>query len=519
MFSINSNKRFKSFVKGSVVLLIILSMNVTVNAQIKSSKITLISELKQFSDIGILPEYRSNSIAGQVSSYDTTGGNDDGGGKYSFVRKNTDGSLVMLDVKGPGVLNRFATPTPGTDTIDFYIDDMVHPALSIKYSDLFSGKFFPFTAPLCGSKLGGYYCYYPILFQKGCKIVYRGKNLEFHQLQYRLFPSGTTVTPFRKMVNEEEKKALEKINILWSKKEKTTADFYPSIDKKEISTSINIKAGEAASAASLKTGGRILGIELQSKDTSVAKLNNIYIRITWDNETKPAVDCPVADFFGYAFGLAAMQSLLIGGKDGNNYFYFPMPFDEAATIELVYHNKGASQLNFEGRVKIYYTTQKRKQNEEGKFYAYWNKKFLTEHDHYHLLLDVKGKGHYVGTILWAEGSVGGSTVFFEGDDSTIVDGKYMLHGTGSEDYFNGGWYSLPGRWDTAHSLPLHGCLGYSLPRSYTGGYRLLLNDKISFNTSIYQCIEHGPMFIGVRAVYTSLCFYYSDSRMQEEKKP
>ena len=102
--------------------MIIFSKNVTVKAQNKPSKITLISELMQFYDIAALPEYRSNSIAGQVSSYDTTGGNDDGGGKYSFVKKNTDGSLVMLDIKGPGVLNRFATPTPGTDTIDFYIE-------------------------------------------------------------------------------------------------------------------------------------------------------------------------------------------------------------------------------------------------------------------------------------------------------------------------------------------------------------------------------------------------------------
>ena len=38
-----------------------------------------------------------------ISSYDRTGGNNDGfGGQYSFVRKE-EGGLVLADLKGPGV--------------------------------------------------------------------------------------------------------------------------------------------------------------------------------------------------------------------------------------------------------------------------------------------------------------------------------------------------------------------------------------------------------------------------------
>lgn len=44
------------------------------------------------------------------------------------------------------------------------------------------------------------------------------------------------------------------------------------------------------------------------------------------------------------------------------------------------------------------------------------------------------------------------TLFFEGDDSTYVDNKMRLHGTGSEDYYNGGWYALLDRWDRGNSL-------------------------------------------------------------------
>lgn len=86
------------------------------------------------------------------------------------------------------------------------------------------------------------------------------------------------------------------------------------------------------------------------------------------------------------------------------------------------------------------------------------------------------------------------TLFFEGDDSTYVDNKMRLHGTGSEDYYNGGWYALliVGTEETAS---LHGCLDYSLPMARTGGYRFFLADKMSYEKEIYHGMEHGEVKI------------------------
>src|ERR1700733_8868041 len=113
------------------------------------AQITLLSELKSFYDISTLPLYRTGTIEAQTSSYDRTGGNDDGfSGTYSFVRKTPDSNLVIFDQKGPGVVNRIWTETATKDTMDFYIDDNSRPTLSISYMDLFSGKIFPFVAPL-----------------------------------------------------------------------------------------------------------------------------------------------------------------------------------------------------------------------------------------------------------------------------------------------------------------------------------------------------------------------------------
>ena len=227
--------------------------------------VSVTDELRSFYDVSLLPSYLPQTICGQVSTYDTTGGNNDGfGGNYSFIRRNKDSSLVIFDAKGPGVVNRIWTPTPTADTLDFYIDNLAKPVLSICYTDLFSGKIFPFIQPLCGNQLGGYYCYYPILFQKSCRIVCRGKKLQFHQIGYRLFTSGTKVIPFEKQPDAEALEALQKIKSLWNKKNQSAADFEEGSSAKAhlIDTLISLQPGTIATIANINTGGRLVGIEL-----------------------------------------------------------------------------------------------------------------------------------------------------------------------------------------------------------------------------------------------------------------
>jgi len=187
---------------------------------------SLAEELKAFYDISLLPQYLDSTICAQVSSYDTTWKNDDGfSGTYSFVKRNKDSSLVIFKVKGGGVINRIWTPTPTSDTLDFFIDDDLKPSFSIAYIDLFSGKQFPFTEPLCGNQLGGYYCYTPIPFEKSCRIVSRGKKMQFHQIQYRLYERNAKIKSFSIDLNSEEKEALEKISYLWNREQKSLSDF------------------------------------------------------------------------------------------------------------------------------------------------------------------------------------------------------------------------------------------------------------------------------------------------------
>ncbi len=489
---------------------------------VKKQVVSLQQQLRSYYDVSLLPEYCDNTIVAQTSTYDTTGGNNDGfNGTYSFVRKDKDSNLVIFDTKGPGVINRIWTPTPTDDTLDFFIDDMAHVSFSIKYSDLFSGKISPFVHPLCGKELGGCYCYLPIPFQTNCKIICRAKQTQFHQIQYRLYPQGTPVAKFSMGLSEEEKTSLKRISDLWNMGEHNLENFYP--EEKNIVTrakTIQLLPGETKTIFNTQQGGRIFKIMFDNAANFEGLQKQVDIKITWDDEHIPAVYCPLADFFGYAFGKISMQSLLLGTSAGKNYCLLPMPFDKSARIELIYRKSISGADNpLQVSSTVSYSKEKRDSSKEGKFYACWNSNILPTYSPAHVFLNTKGKGHYVASLLLAQGIRPGMTYFFEGDDSTATDNMFRIHGTGSEDYFNGGWYALPDRWSKKMSLPLHGALDYSLPFCRTGGYRFYLGDKISFEKNIYESIEHGPVNNNIPVNYTSLAFYYSNNPPQHFLKP
>jgi D-arabinan exo alpha-(1,3)/(1,5)-arabinofuranosidase (non-reducing end) len=508
-------KKETSMYKMLLVIITILLFVQTIAAQKNDDNkrhIGLSDFLAAFYDISSLPSYAAGTYSAEVSTYDRTGLNNDGfAGTYSFIRRNADSSLVIFDIKGTGLINRIWTPTPSDDSLDFYIDDTLTPSFTICYRDLFSGKVYPFTTPLCANQLGGYYCYLPIPFSESCKIIFRGKKTRFHQIGYRLYPEGTHIKKFMLPLNKEEEQALTKIKTIWDRASFSVKDLNKEgLTISAIDKNASLFPGQKLTVFETNQSGRILGFELSSDDGLKRMAKYIDLKITWDDEGTPAVFCPLADYFGYAFSKPSMKSLLIGSDAEKNYSYFPMPFDKSAKIELLYTKPtdGTKETGVHFQCRVFYTGEKRNVAKEGKFYAYWNRDNPVPIHQPYVMLDIKGKGHFVGTVLQAQGLKPGMTLFFEGDDSTVADGELRMHGTGSEDFFNGGWYALLDRWDAAMSLPLSGALEYSLPLCRTGGYRLFVTDKVSFERSFFQSIEHGPEHNMIPSDYTSVSYYY-----------
>ena len=118
-----------------------------------------------------------------------------------------------------------------------------------------------------------------------------------------------------------------------------------------------------------KTGGRIVGIELTPQAELNSDFKDLSLSAVWDDEPVAAINCPVSDFFGYAFGKPSMQSMIVGVKDRVHYCYFPMPYDKKASLKLAYlQTSENSTTEIPCKVTVYYTDISRKKN-EGKFYA------------------------------------------------------------------------------------------------------------------------------------------------------
>jgi len=496
-------------------LIMALAFSVAALAQ----DVTLADELRQLYRLDLLPSYR-DGVVEQFSSYDRTGGNDDGfNGTYSFLRKEEDGKLVIAEMDGPGVINRIWTPTPTRDTLEFYFDGSPEPGLKVCFEDIFGGEY-PFVRPLCDNEVGGYYCYLPIPYAKSCKVVFTGERLCFYQLQYRSL-QGKKVKTFSLPLCAEEREELENICRVWGNDDPATATFAQgaSSDASVEETTFYLAPGEEKSIFRLDKGGRICGVEIEAGEAFSGLNKDVVLRARWDDEPVYAINAPAADFFGYAFGSPSMRSVLLGHSQGRNYSFLPAPFDRKAEMSLKYEaREGVHQLPVQLTVRVTYNLHPRDKKREGKFYAFWNREMPKEGEHYTFVRH-RGKGHFVGVALSGQNLRSGVPVSFEGDDSTHVDGRMRMHGTGSEDYFNGGWYGMLDRWDRPFSMPVSGCLDYSATMSRTGGYRFYLNDKVSFQKELYMGIEHGEVGNAVPVDYMSMAYLYADGPVLGQREP
>lgn len=458
-----------------------------------------------------LPAFRRSVKVASQSSYDRTGGNDDGfSGTYSYVRKEGDG-LVLLDVQEPGVIHRIATPTPTNDIVEFYFDGSTTPQLSLPFEDLFNGKNEAFVRPLVGSGAGGFYCYVPLPFAKSCKIVIKAEKMQFYQINYSIYPEDADIHTFKWPPSEEYLKERQIAQDLVSSSGKDISAYTAANpETRKLHRSRNTLApGQSCTIFQSDESGRIVGLRLSPASAFAGKDRGIVLRAYWDNDPAPAINSPVGDLFGYAWGQPACRSLLVGTAENTNYLYFPMPFQKSAKIELKSEATTGKPVEIEAEVITDSTPQAA---DEGKFYALWRRENPTIKGKPFRFIDTQGRGHLVACFQQSQGFESGTTFFFEGDDQTTIDGELVIHGTGSEDFYNGGWYDVPGRWESRRSYPLSGCLEYKKDQGRSGGYRLMLGDAYAFKKSLLQTIEHSPTNNDALNDYCGLAMLYMAER-------
>lgn len=265
---------------------------------------------------------------------------------------------------------------------------------------------------------------------------------------------------------------------------------------------ISIAAGATACLADVKGPGVITMIWTTIASSDRYFLRHIVLRMYWDGEKDPSVEVPIGDFFGTGFQYKPFVTPFIGMSSGGYYCYFPMPFNASARIEVV--NETSSAIP-----SFYYHIDYHKLPEPldttvAYFHATWHREIRTDPSRYYTLLEAKGEGHLVGDNMSMQSYDGGLS-FLEGDEMIYVDGEKQasIRGTGTEDYFNSGWYFNQGEF----SAPYHGLILKDDTLGRIAAYRFHILDCIPFTKSIRALIEHGDQNHEV-ADYSSTAYWY-----------
>lgn len=202
----------------------------------------------------------------------------------------------------------------------------------------------------------------------------------------------------------------------------------------KISPSVRIAAGTTFTLADISGPGNIEQIWM----TPTGNWRFSILRIYWDDQPHPSVECPVGDFFACGWGkFAQISSLAVCVNPGSAFnCYWPMPFRRRCRITLENLADEPMTLYYQ----INYAAGSVPDNA-----AYFHAQFrrvnpLPYKEVYTILDGVEGKGRYVGTYMawgvnnggwWGEGEI---KFYMDGDDAFPT-----ICGTGTEDYFCGSY--------------------------------------------------------------------------------
>jgi hypothetical protein len=154
---------------------------------------------------------------------------------------------------------------------------------------------------------------------------------------------------------------------------------------------------------------------------------------------------------------------------------------------------------------------------DGYFHAQFNEG-KTVAGQPHRWLQVAGqRGHIVGVIQAMQGPKHQYLRYLEGDEQIRVDDEKWIenqvgstvigpwNGTGTEDYFNSGWYFL----NLAKAFPTHGAVVRE-DNGSIAAYRWHFLDTPTFKNSIDAQLEHGDENTNPNVYYSSVVYWYSN---------
>jgi hypothetical protein len=201
----------------------------------------------------------------------------------------------------------------------------------------------------------------------------------------------------------------------------------------KISPCIEIRPGEAREIALIDGPGAIQQIWL----TPTGNWRFSILRIYWDNQEQPSVECPVGDFFASGWGkFAPLSSLAVCVNPGSAFnSYWEMPFRQRCRITMT--NIGPEPMVLFYQINYVLTDVP---DNAAYFHAQFRRRNPLPYKEVYPILDgVRGQGQFAGVYMaWG---VNNSGWWGEGEIKFYLDGDEFptICGTGTEDYFCGSY--------------------------------------------------------------------------------
>lgn len=202
----------------------------------------------------------------------------------------------------------------------------------------------------------------------------------------------------------------------------------------KVSPSIRIGAGQTFDLADIVGPGTIEQIWM----TPTGNWRFSILRIYWDDQTHPSVECPLGDFFASGWGkFSQVSSLAVCVNPGSAFnCYWPMPFKKRCRITM--ENIDAQEMTLYYQINYALGPV---DEDAGYFHAQFRRVNPLPYKEVYKIIDgVEGQGRYVGTYMaWG---VNNSGWWGEGEIKFYLDGDKefpTICGTGTEDYFCGSY--------------------------------------------------------------------------------
>ena len=282
----------------------------------------------------------------------------------------------------------------------------------------------------------------------------------------------------------------------------------------KINPFIRIKSGENITIAEIEGPGSIQHIWM----TPTGNWRFTIMRIYWDDEAEPSVECPVGDFFGMGWGeYAPLTSMPICVNPGSAFnSYWQMPFRKKCRITM-------ENINDKDAMTLYYQVDYTLTDvpaDAGYFHAQYRRSNPNTTSDYTIIDNVKGKGQYVGVYLawgvrnngwWGEGEI---KFFMDGDTKFPT-----ICGTGTEDYFCGSYNFDRGGQYKEFCTPYSGLVqvikgdGSYKTQQRFGLYRWHILDPIRFEKDLKVTIQDlgwhkDGRYLAQQSDIASVCYWY-----------